>query len=590
MRISDEFLEELRQRNDIESVVSSYVTLKHRGNTLVGLCPFHNEKSASFTVYPASNSYYCFGCGAGGDAITFIRGIENLDYVDAVRFLADRSGMKMPESGYDDTMQKLRIKIYEINRAAAKFFHSQLKQPSGKRGLDYFRERRLSAQTIRHFGLGYAPESWDSLYKHLKGLGFSDELIFQADLISKRKSGNGFYDRFRDRVMFPIIDLRGNIIAFGGRRISNEDKAVAKYINSSDTPVYKKSNNIYALNFAKNSKHKGIILSEGYMDVIALHQAGFDNAVAACGTAFTQEQARLLARYTDEVIVTLDADEAGQKATNRTIGILKSTGVNIRVLRVDGAKDPDEFIKKFGPGRFQALLDGANNDIEYKLSAAKSKYDVTTEDGRLSALKELAQILADTNDRLARDIYAGKIASEFNVSKDVLTRQIEIIYRSRVNKEKKERIERAVNHSTESNRVNPEKRTHTRSAIAEECIISALYNDPSLYEYINELISPDEFTTKFNARVFEYLNSFLAERRIPDISYFSSSFTPDEMGKIVEICNKSTSMNSVEAAIKDCIKVIKNDNQLQKAAQTDSDDGSWAENIKKITEIKRGSN
>lgn len=590
MRIPDEFLEELRQRNDIESVVSPYVTLKHRGNTLVGLCPFHNEKSASFTVYPASNSYYCFGCGAGGDAITFIRGIENLDYVDAVHFLADRSGMKMPESGYDDTMQKLRIKIYEINRAAAKFFHSQLKQPSGKRGLDYFRERRLSSQTIRHFGLGYAPESWDSLYKHLKGLGFSDELIFQADLISKRKSGNGFYDRFRDRAMFPIIDLRGNIIAFGGRRISNEDKAVAKYINSSDTPVYKKSNNIYALNFAKNSKHKGIILSEGYMDVIALHQAGFDNAVAACGTAFTQEQARLLARYTDEVIVTLDADEAGQKATNRTIGILKSTGVNIRVLRVDGAKDPDEFIKKFGPGRFQALLDGANNDIEYKLSAAKSKYDVTIEDGRLSALKELAQILADTNDRLARDIYAGKIASEFNVSKDVLTRQIEIIYRSRVNKEKKERIERAVNHSTESNRVNPEKRTHTRSAIAEECIISALYNDPSLYEYINELISPDEFTTKFNARVFEYLNSFLAERRIPDISYFSSSFTPDEMGKIVEICNKSTSMNSVEAAIKDCIKVIKNDNQLQKAAQTDSDDGSWAENIKKITEIKRGSN
>ncbi len=590
MRIPDEFLEELRQRNDIESVVSSYVTLKHRGNTLVGLCPFHNEKSASFTVYPASNSYYCFGCGAGGDAITFIRGIENLDYVDAVRFLADRSGMKMPESGYDDTMQKLRIKIYEINRAAAKFFHSQLKQPSGKRGLDYFRERRLSSQTIRHFGLGYAPESWDSLYKHLKGLGFSDELIFQADLISKRKSGNGFYDRFRDRVMFPIIDLGGNIIVLGGRRISNEDKAVAKYINSSDTPVYKKSNNIYALNFAKNSKHKGIILSEGYMDVIALHQAGFDNAVAACGTAFTQEQARLLARYTDEVIVTLDADEAGQKATNRTIGILKSTGVNIRVLRVDGAKDPDEFIKKFGLGRFQALLDGANNDIEYKMSAAKSKYDVTTEDGRLSALKELAQILADTNDRLARDIYAGKIASEFNVSKDVLTRQIEIIYRSRVNKEKKERIERAVNHSTESNRVNPEKRTHTRSAIAEECIISALYNDPSLYEYINELISPDEFTTKFNARVFEYLNSFLAERRIPDISYFSSSFTPDEMGKIVEICNKSTSMNSVEAAIKDCIKVIKNDNQLQKAAQTDSDDGSWAENIKKITEIKRGSN
>ena len=403
MRLLDDFIEELRQRNDIESVVSSYVTLKRRGSNLVGLCPFHNEKSPSFTVYTSSNSYYCFGCGAGGDPITFIRSIENLDYIDAVKFLADRCGMRMPESGYDDTMQKLRLKIYEINRAAARFFYKRLKTPEGKIGLDYLKSRQLSASTIKSFGLGYAPDSWDALHNHLRNLGYTDDLIFQADLISKRKNSSGYYDRFRNRVMFPIIDLRGNVIAFGGRRLT-DDKTVAKYINSSDTPVYKKSTVLYALNYAKNSKRKGLILAEGYMDVIALHQAGFDNAVAACGTAFTQEQARLLSRYTDEIIVTLDADEAGQKATNRTIEILKSTGMNIRVLRVDGAKDPDEFIKKYGPERFQGLLDGANNDIEYKLSAVKAKFDLTTDDGRLSALKQISLVLAATDDNIARDL------------------------------------------------------------------------------------------------------------------------------------------------------------------------------------------
>ena len=508
MRIPDEFIEELRQRNDIESVISSYVNLKRRGSTLVGLCPFHNEKSPSFTVYPSSNSYYCFGCGAGGDPITFIRGVEHLDYIDAVKFLADRSGMRMPETGYDDSMQKLRIKVYEINRAAARFFHEQLKTEGGKKGLAYFKSRELSAATIKHFGLGYAPDSWDSLYKHLRQLGYSDDLIFAADLISKRKSGKGYYDRFRDRVMFPIIDLRGNVIAFGGRRLS-EDKTIAKYINSSDTPVYKKSTVLYALNYAKNSKSKGIILAEGYMDVIALHQAGFDNAVAACGSAFTQEQARLLSRYTDDIIVTLDADEAGQKATNKTIEILKSTGIKIRVLRITDAKDPDEFIKKFGNEKFRMLIEGANNDIEYKLSSAKSKFDLSTDDGKLSALKMAAQILANTDDSIARDLYTGRIADEFGVSKDVLTRQISLIFKSRVSNEKKQRIEKEIKRSSTSDRVNPERKYNTRSAIAEETIISLLMSDPSLYEYINERIKPSDFITKFNSRVFAFLINLL---------------------------------------------------------------------------------
>ena len=588
MRIPDEFIEELRQRNDIESVVSSYVTLKRRGSTSVGLCPFHSEKSPSFTVYPSSNSYYCFGCGAGGDPITFIRGIENLDYIEAVRFLADRCGMRMPESGYDDTMQKLRVKIYEINRAAARFFHEQLKTPEGKVGLDYFRERELSAKTIKHFGLGYAPESWDALYKHLRGLGFTDDLIFQADLISKRKSGNGYYDRFRGRAMYPIIDLRGNVIAFGGRRINNEDKSVAKYINSSDTPVYKKSTVLYALNYAKNSKHKGIILAEGYMDVIALHQAGFDNAVAACGTAFTQEQARLLSRYTDEIIVTLDADEAGQKATNRTIEILKSTGMNIRVLRVDGAKDPDEFIKKFGAGRFQALLDGANNDIEYKISAAKAKFDITTDDGKLSALKQISQVLSQTDDPIARDLYTGRVADEFGVSKDVLIRQINVMFKSRLNNERKQHINKEISRPVSTDRVNPEKRFNTRAAMAEETILALLFSDPSLYEYVFSLIKADDFVTTFNGRVYKYLCDLLENGKTPDISYFSSEFTPDEMGKIVGIFNKRLSLDTNKQQVDDCVKVILGEQDIKKAADSASE-SDWAASIKRITDKKRGS-
>ncbi len=588
MRIPDEFIEELRQRNDIESVVSSYVTLKRRGSTSVGLCPFHSEKSPSFTVYPSSNSYYCFGCGAGGDPITFIRGIENLDYIEAVRFLADRCGMRMPESGYDDTMQKLRVKIYEINRAAARFFHEQLKTPEGKVGLDYFKERELSAKTIKHFGLGYAPESWDALYKHLRGLGFTDDLIFQADLISKRKSGNGYYDRFRGRAMYPIIDLRGNVIAFGGRRINNEDKSVAKYINSSDTPVYKKSTVLYALNYAKNSKHKGIILAEGYMDVIALHQAGFDNAVAACGTAFTQEQARLLSRYTDEIIVTLDADEAGQKATNRTIEILKSTGMNIRVLRVDGAKDPDEFIKKFGAGRFQALLDGANNDIEYKISAAKAKFDITTDDGKLSALKQISQVLSQTDDPIARDLYTGRVADEFGVSKDVLIRQINVMFKSRLNNERKQHINKEISRPVSTDRVNPEKRFNTRAAMAEETILALLFSDPSLYEYVFSLIKADDFVTTFNGRVYKYLCVLLENGKTPDISYFSSEFTPDEMGKIVGIFNKRLSLDTNKQQVDDCVKVILGEQDIKKAADSASE-SDWAASIKRITDKKRGS-
>lgn len=370
MRLSDSFLEQLRANTDIESVISPYVNLRRRGKNLVGLCPFHNEKTPSFTVYPENGSFYCFGCGVGGDVITFVRRMENLDYMEAVKQLADRVGMALPEDGYDDTLAKKRTAVLAANRAAAKFFHSQLFTDRGRHALNYFLDRGLTMKTIRHFGLGFAPDDWRALKNHLNEQGFDDILLESANLLRRSdKSGKvSYYDNFRNRVMFPIIDPRGNVIAFGGRVL---DDSKPKYINTSDTLVYKKSNGVFALNFAKNGNDGKLIIAEGYMDVIALHQAGFTNAVACLGTALTKEQANLLSRYADEIILSYDADEAGQKATARALGIFGTTGMEIKVLRLTGGKDPDEIIKKYGAQRFRDIINGAANDTEYRLLRAR---------------------------------------------------------------------------------------------------------------------------------------------------------------------------------------------------------------------------
>ena len=334
MALPQEFLMELKYRNDIESVLSPYIALKRRGSNLVGLCPFHNEKTPSFTVYPENGSYYCFGCGQGGDIITFTMRMENLDYIDAVRKLADKAGLRLPEDTKDDKEQRLKNDIYAANSEAGRFFHSVLMSPQGKAGLDYFLSRGLSLKTIRHFGLGFAPDDWHTLENHLKEKGFTDYVIGAADLVSKSdkkdKNGKQFtYDRFRNRIMFPIINIHGKVIGFSGRAMPGNEKQGGKYINTSDTLCYKITHNMFALNFAKKDCSKQAILVEGNMDVIALHQAGFTTAVAALGTSFTEEQARLLARYTKEVVVTMDADSAGEKATDRALGILGNVGVDI---------------------------------------------------------------------------------------------------------------------------------------------------------------------------------------------------------------------------------------------------------------------
>lgn len=582
MAVDQEFLLELKYRNDVESVIGGYVNLKRRGSNLVGLCPFHNEKTPSFTVYPENGSYYCFGCGAGGDVITFIRQMENLDYIEAVKLLADRAGLQMPESGYDASMQRMKSIVLELNREAARYFHANLLAPAGKQALDYLLNRQLSMATIRHFGLGYAPDGWDGLINHLKTKGYKEQDMLVADLIGRSKRG-GYYDRFRKRVMFPIIDLRGGVIAFGGRILPGEEGA--KYMNSSDTPVFKKSRNMFALNFAKNAGGERMILAEGYMDVISLHQAGFTNAVAALGTAFTSEQARLLSRYTKEVVVTLDADAAGQKATDRAMGILSEAGLGVRVLRIPDGKDPDEFIKKNGPSRFSALLDGAIGDVEYKLFMASKGLDTNTNEGKLAYLKRAAAVLAGMGDSIARDLYAGRLADKFGVSKTaILTEAAQAAKQENRRRQKKEF--RAL--TAPRSGVPPEERQYMRAAGAEEGVLSILMLNPDYLEYVKERLSPEDFVTGFHKRVFEAVTGVLEAGRVFELSLLGDRFTPEEMGRIAGMQNKVLNQETAKTALNDCIRVIVEEKEKLDANKAgELPDGEWEAELRRLREKKQ---
>ena len=556
-RLSDAFLEELRAKVDIESVISPYVRLKRRGKNLVGLCPFHNEKTPSFTVYPESGSFYCFGCGAGGDVISFVRRIENLDYMEAVKMLADSAGMALPEEGYDDSLAKRRRAILEANRAAARFFHSQLFTPEGRVGLDYFLNRGLKMETITHFGLGYAPNSWDALKRHLNAKGFDDNLLESANLLRKSdKNGRiRYYDNFRNRTMFPIIDPRGNVIAFGGRVM---DDSKPKYINTSDTLVYKKSNGVFALNFAKNGNDEKFIVAEGYMDVIALHQAGFTNAVACLGTALTHEQANLLSRYAKEVMLSYDSDEAGQKATSRAINIFSSTGLEVKVLRLTGGKDPDEIIKKYGPQRFQDIIDGAANDTEYKILKARKNVDVSTDDGKLKFLSAVADILAELSSPIEVDIYASRISRELEVDKTAVMEQVKYRRNNFIKRKKAEREKEQRKLIFEgSDFKNPERAKHIKACKAEETIISSLMRNPDFYPKIKDNLSPDDFITSLNKHIFSVVWERVSQGNSAEPFFLSSSFTPNEMDEVTRLYRQSSQMkNTVEECL-DCIKILK---------------------------------
>ena len=588
--ILEDIINEIKYRNDIETAVSQYVNLKRRGKNLVGLCPFHSEKTPSFTVYPETGSFYCFGCGAGGDVITFIRRIENLDYMESIKLLAERSGISLPQDGYDDSMQRLKKKIYDINRDTARFFHSFLMSPGGKLALDYLTGRGLTVKTIKHFGLGAAPDSWDALIHHLKEKGYTESDMLAANVISKNERG-GFYDRFRKRVMFPIINIRGNIVAFSGRAMPGEDKQGGKYVNTSDTPVYKKSENLFGINFAKSVCSERVILVEGNMDVISLHQAGFENTVAPLGTAFTTEQANLLSRYTKEIVLMLDADAAGQKAVRRASGLLENTGLSVRVVVVPDGKDPDEYIKKNGKERFAALLEGAVSDMEYKLLTAAKDIDLNSEDGRLKYLAAAAEIIAATDDIMTRDIYIGRLSEKYGVSRTALTTRVNELRKRNSRQKQKKEISDIIRPKFTKDDINPERRKSVKGTAAEETLIAVLLKNPDFYKIALDKLPPEKMLTSLNRRIYETIISVLEHGGSLDISAFAEKLLPAEIGYLVSLQNSEKAGKNPEIVLKDCIGVIlEEDMLLESAEKAESSVEEWAAGLQNLIAEKSKGN
>lgn len=587
-RFSDEFLSELRMRCDIEQIISSYVPLRRRGKNLVGLCPFHNEKTPSFTVYPETESFYCFGCAAGGEVISFIRRIENLDYVEAVRFLCERAGMNMPEDGYDSSLAQKRKRMYEVNREAARFFHEYLFSPEGKAGLDYYKSRGYSKKTLVRFGMGYAPNDWRKLLNHMRERGYSYEELYDANLANKsEKNGKvNFYDNFRNRVMVPIIDPRGNVVAFGGRVL---DDSKPKYVNTSDTLVYKKSLGVFGLNFAKNSKEKSLILVEGYMDAISLHQAGFDNAIACLGTALTSEMAHLLSRYTDKIILSYDADEAGQKATQRAIGIFSSIGMKLNVVNLTGGKDPDEILRKFGPERFRNLIDGASNDIEYELLKARKDYDLETADGKMKYLTKACEILAGTGDSIAQDIYASKLAEELDVEKQTISVRIGQLKRKRMNVERKRKFSELEQKAVSQARNEAMKSgTTVRVLKAQKRLLALLFGNPDFLPLSEGKITQEDFPDGICGTLYRLISDKIKNGESLELGCFAEMLGDSEMSTLVGIIRSADGLTSTKKEYSDCINVILEEKNKEKnVSPGQMDDGEFAKAIAELNKKKK---
>lgn len=569
MSLSDSFLQELKMKTDIEDVISTYVTLKRRGATLVGLCPFHNEKTPSFTVYPATQSFYCFGCGAGGDAITFLKKIENLDYLDAVKTLAQRAGLQMPQEGFDDSLSKRRRRILEMNREAARFYHSVLLSPEGKVGYDYFIGRALSAATINHFGLGFAPNQWDALLKYMRAKGYQPAELVDAGLA--RKGQKGYYDNFRNRVMTPIIDVRGNVIAFGGRVL---DDSKPKYINTGDTLVYKKTNELFALNFAKDSKEDALILCEGYMDVIAMHQAGFTNAVAGCGTALTTEQVRLISRYAKEVILTYDADEAGQKALQKAMTLFDQTDVKVRIPALVGGKDPDEIIRTYGRDKFKGMLEGASNETEFRLLALRRQYNLATTQGKIDFIGGALQILA-TLPPVEQDLYVSRLSEELGVERQNMKVQLQDLVARQGNRREKREFKRIVQENMRKTaRETMATDASLRKLRAEDRLISLLLRYPDCSRLCKDF-DPQWLTPGFTQRVFTLILQRLENGDGTELMDLRDRLTDDEMGRLSGIIARGGESADAKQEFSDCLQTIRAEQQKKQESAAELDDQAF---------------
>ncbi len=541
--ISPELVEEIKYRNDIVDVINTYVPLKRAGSNYNGSCPFHSERTPSFTVFPATRSFYCFGCGAGGDVVTFIMKRENVDYVSALEILANRVGIEIPKdarSREEEANTVKRERVLSMNREAARFFHAALYDPHlGAKGLEYLTKRGLYGATIKHFGLGFAPDGFGALTEHLTKLGYTAEEMSVGFLCGISKKTGRPYDYFRNRVIFPIIDVTGNVVAFGGRVM---DDSVPKYLNTSDTPAFKKSRNLFALNYAKNKCSDRIILCEGYMDVIALHANGFENAVATLGTAITPEQARIMAKYTKQVIISYDTDEAGQRAANKAIKLLGEVGLDVRVLRVTGAKDPDEFMKKNGSAgheKFKLLLDGSKTQFEYKLDSVLARYDTSVVDGRIKAAAELCGIISEIYSESEREVYIGVVSGKLDIPRDSLKNDVKRLINKNERVQKKEEFRGLVNKTAGyGDRVNPDAVKNTGAVNAEENILGILLIYPENLASVKRgtlELSEEDFFSEFNRRVFSEALARCDETGKFDFTLLNEVFDADEMGRITSM-------------------------------------------------------
>ncbi|MCM1507078.1 MAG: DNA primase [Ruminococcus flavefaciens] len=552
---NDEFLDTLRRANPIETVIGSYVQIKRQGRNYLCSCPFHSEKTPSCTVFPDTQTFYCFGCGAGGDVITFTMKIENLDFMETLKLLAQRSGIEMPVYSGNNQNSQRRTRIYEMNRLSANFFYSNLVKGNDKSGLAYFAERHITPQTIKKYGLGYAPDSWDTLVKFLESKGYSEEEIIDAWIGGRSQKTGNMFDMFRKRVIFPIIDMRKNVIGFGGRVL---DDSKPKYLNTAKTPVFDKGYNLFSLNFAKNSDTKKIILCEGYMDVIALNQAGFENAVATLGTAITPEQARLISHYAEEVIIAYDSDSAGQKATQKAISHFSDVGLRTTVLRMEGAKDPDEFIKKFGRDRFNLLINNSADSINFMLDKCEQGLDLSTEAGKVELIKKASAVLAGIKNQTEREIYISRTSQKCGIQPDILKAHIDnILNKSKKSKSNKEWTDTKYNTIHKNDSINPEAVKYTKESKAEEQIISFLIKRPEEYREVRNIITPDSFVTAFNKKVYTAILERLDSNDNFSMSMLAGDFTPEEMGRISGMSAKYHNVDINMLVVSQCAEVLK---------------------------------
>ncbi len=556
------FIDELIARNPIEDVVGQYVTLKRSGSNMFGLCPSHGEKTASFSVAPEKGIYYCFGCHKGGGAINFMMELEGLSYPDAVRALAQRAGMEVPEDEQYQSRYKLQERLWALMKEAGRFFNSQLYTPAGQECLAYVQKRGLSKSIVTQFGMGFAPNSWNALVDAMRKKGYTEQELIAADLVGQ-KNGR-IYDRFRNRLMFPIIDVRGNVVGFGGRVL---DDSKPKYLNSNETVIFNKRKNLFGLNFAKKTKQKYMILVEGNIDVITLHQYGFDNAVASLGTSLTEEHANLLSRYTEQVVLTYDSDEAGQRAAQRAIPMLEKVGIKVKVLNMKDAKDPDEFLQKFGADKFRILLEGSSDRVEYQLQSIRSKYDISVDEEKIRYVQEAAELISTLESSVQREVYGGRVADSAGISMEAMKLEVNKAFKRRmaIARKKQEKADREPVRALQ-----PKTRTirydNVKSAVAEETVLALALRESALLDLAGNL-KPEHFSVPLFGKVYEQMLQRHHQGLEVSLAVLED-LTPEEMSHMSGISQRQQGPVS-EQAFKDCVAIILSQRQSAGVASDD---------------------